>query len=109
MRINKTEKYFTHLVLCFCKISLCSSNCQEERVNVFHMCSLRRIMENTWQDKVTNKVVLEKAGIPSLYTLLKQRHMQWLGHVTWMEDGCIPKDLLYGELATGKDQQDDPN
>ena len=51
---------------------------------------------------MTNKVVLEKAGIPSLYTLLKQRHMRWLGHVTWMKDGRIPKDLLYGELATGK-------
>ena len=34
--------------------------------------------------------------------------MQWLGHVTRMEDGHIPKDLLYGELATGKDQQNDP-
>ena len=28
--------------------------------------------------------------------------MQWLGHVTWMNDGRIPKDLLYGDLATGK-------
>ena len=46
--------------------------------------------------------VLEKAGIPSLYTLLKQRRMHCQGHVTRMEDGCIPKDLLYGELATGE-------
>ena len=75
---------------------------QEKRLNVFHMRCLRRILGITWQDKVTNKLVLEKAGIPSLYTLLKQRRMRWLGHVTRMEDGCIPKDLLYGELATGK-------
>ena len=66
------------------------------------MHCLRRILGITWQDKVTNKVVLEKAGIPSLYTLLKQRRMRWLGHVTWMEVGRIAKDLLYGELATGK-------
>ena len=45
---------------------------QEKRLNVFHMCYLRRILGITWQDRVTNKVVLEKAGIPSLYTLLKQ-------------------------------------
>ena len=75
---------------------------QEKRLNVFHMRCLRRILGITWQDKVTNKVVLEKAGIPSLYTLLKQRRMRWLGHVTRMKDGRIPKDLLYGELATGK-------
>ena len=73
---------------------------QEKRLNVFHMHCLRRILGITWQDKVTNKVVLEKAGIPSLYTLLKQRHMGWLGHLTQMEDSYIPKNLLYGELAT---------
>ena len=45
-------------------------------LNVFHMRCLKRILEITWQDKVTNNAVVEKAG--------------------------TPKDLLYGELATGK-------
>ena len=77
--------------------------CQEKRLNVFHMRCLRRILGITWQDKVTNKLVLENAGIPSLYTFLKQRRMRWLGHVTRMKDGRILKEiLLYGELATGK-------
>ena len=71
---------------------------QEKRPNVFHMRCLRRILGITRQDKMTNKVLLEKAGIHSL----KQRRMQWLGHVTRMKDGRIPKDLLYGELATWK-------
>ena len=75
---------------------------QEKRLNVFHMRCFRRILGITWQDKVTNKVVLEKSGIPSLYTLLKQRRMRWLGHVTRTKVGRIPKDLLYGELTTGK-------
>ena len=75
---------------------------QEKRLKVFHMRCLRRILGITWQDRVANKVVLEKAGIPSLYTLLKQRRMRWLGHVTRMKDSRIPKDLLYGELAIGK-------
>ena len=71
---------------------------QEKRLNVFHMRCLRRILGITWQDRVTNKVVLEKAEIPSLFNLLKQRRR----HVTRMKDGRIPKDLLYVELATGK-------
>ena len=51
---------------------------------------------------MTNNAVLERAGIPSLHTLLKQRRMRWLGHMAWMEDGHIPKDLLFVDLATGK-------
>ena len=49
---------------------------QEKRLNLFHMRCLRRILGIAWQDRVTNNVVLEKAGIPSLYTLLKQMRMR---------------------------------
>ena len=35
-----------------------------------------------------------------MYTLLRQRRLRWLGHTHKMADGRIPKDLLYGELAT---------
>ena len=38
---------------------------QEKILNVFHMRCLRRILGIKWQDKVTNKVVLKKDGIPS--------------------------------------------
>ena len=69
---------------------------------LFHMRSLRRILNITWQDKVPNNTVLERAGCTSMFTLLKQRRMRWLGHVVRMDDGRIPKDLLYGELVQGK-------
>ena len=50
-----------------------------------------------------NTEVLSRAGLPSMYTLLRQRRLRWLGHVHRMPDGRIPKDLLYGELlASGK-------
>ena len=75
---------------------------QERKLQVFHMRCLRRILGISWQDKVTNNEVLSKAGIPSMYTLLRQRRLRWLGHVYRMEDGRIPKDLLYGELARGQ-------
>ncbi|XP_069187808.1 uncharacterized protein [Procambarus clarkii] len=66
------------------------------------MRNLRRILDIKWKDHVTNNTVIERTGVPSLFTLLKQRRMRWLGHVTRMEDGCILKDLLYGELASGR-------
>ena len=67
---------------------------QERKLNTFHIRCLQRIFDITWQDKVSNRVVLERAGIFSMYTLLKQQHLRWLGHVVRMVDGWIPKDLL---------------
>ena len=75
---------------------------QEKRLNSFHMRCLRRILGISWQDKIPNTEVLAKAGLPSMFTLLRQRRLRWLGHVRRMEDGRIPKDILYGQLAAGK-------
>ena len=74
---------------------------QEHRLRAFHMRCLRKILGIRWQDHIPNKTVLEKAGIPTMYSLLSQRRLRWLGQVARMDDGRIPKDLLYGELATG--------
>ncbi|XP_019625432.1 PREDICTED: uncharacterized protein LOC109470795 [Branchiostoma belcheri] len=74
---------------------------QERRLNAFHMRCLRRILGISWQDRVPNKDVLTQAGMTSMYALLSQRRLRWLGHVSRMDDGRIPKDVLYGELATG--------
>ncbi|KAJ7345139.1 hypothetical protein JRQ81_001089, partial [Phrynocephalus forsythii] len=46
-----------------------------------------------------NSIVLKRAGISSMYTILKQRCLHWFGHVVRMDDGRIPKDLLYDELV----------
>ena len=69
---------------------------QERRLKTFHLRSIRRILGISWQDKVTNADALSRAGLPTMYTLLRQRRLRWL------EDGRIPKDILYGELALGR-------
>ena len=66
------------------------------------MRCLRRILGISWEDKVPNTEVLSRANLPTMFTLLRQRRLRWLGHVRRMDDGRIPKDLLYGELAAGK-------
>ena len=53
----------------------------------------------TWQDWVKNTSELAQTGMPSLFAILSQRPLRWLGYVCRMEDGRIPKDFLYGELA----------
>ena len=75
---------------------------QEKKLNVFFMRCLRRILGISWKDRITNNEVLARAKLPSMYTILRQRRLRWLGHVCRMEDGRIPKDILYGELSTGK-------
>ena len=39
--------------------------------------------------------ILDRARISSIHSLLSQRRMRWLGHVRRMEDGRLPKDILY--------------
>ena len=75
---------------------------QEDQLQIFHMRSLRSILGIKWEERKTNVEVLEIAGLPSIYTLLRQRRLRWLGHVHRMNDGRIPKDLLYGELVKGE-------
>ena len=75
---------------------------QERRLNTFHLRSIRRILGICWQDKATHADVLSRAGLPTMYTMLRQRRLRWLGHVRRMEDGRITKYILYGELALGR-------
>ena len=88
------------LLYCSESWTLCAQ--QERKLNTFHMGCHQSIFGLTWQDKVPNREVLEQAGIFSVYTLLKQWRLRWLGHVVRMADGQVLKDLLYGELAQGK-------
>ena len=74
---------------------------QERRLNAFHLRCLRRLLGITWQDRVTNIDVLAEAGIPSMFAILTQRRLRWLGHVTRMDKGRIPKVMLFRELTTG--------
>ena len=72
------------------------------RLNSFHLRSIHHIFSISWQDRVSNTEVLSQANLSSMFTLLRQRKLCWLGHVYRMEDGHIPKDILYGELASGR-------
>ena len=75
---------------------------QEAKLNSSHLRCLRRILGITWQDRIPNTTVPEKAKYSSIHALLSQRRLRWMGHICRMEKGTMPKDLLYGELDRGR-------
>ena len=75
--------------------------CQERRLNTFHMRCLKRIFGITWQDRIPRSDMLDCVRIRRMYSLLSQRRMRWLGYVRRMEDSCLLKDILYGQLTSG--------
>ncbi|KAL6484915.1 hypothetical protein MHYP_G00069600 [Metynnis hypsauchen] len=74
----------------------------------FHIRSLRSILGIRWQDRVTNLKVLDRAESTSIEVLILKAQLRWMGHVIRMEPYRIPRQLLYGELSTGKRKQGRP-
>ena len=71
----------------------------------FHQASLRRIARIRWFHKITNYEVLERCKIGSIQSMFESAVLRWTGHVVRMDDDRIPKQLLYGRLASGRGTQ----
>ncbi|KAI8511741.1 hypothetical protein Bbelb_108410 [Branchiostoma belcheri] len=74
----------------------------ERKLNSFHMRCLRKICGVSWSDKVPNLEILKRCGTTSVFPILKQRRLRWLGHVSRMDHSRLPHQVLYGQLADGK-------
>ena len=74
---------------------------QVRKLHSFMMRHLRSIMGITWQDKVTNVDILNRAGLPSMEDILIEKGLRWLGHVHRMENNRLPRQLLYSQLSEG--------
>ncbi|BHF68327.1 hypothetical protein SprV_0301136100 [Sparganum proliferum] len=75
------------------------------RLNHFHLSCLRRILKVRWQDRIPDTDVLERTGILSICTMLRQLQLRWSGHLVRMDDERLPKRLFYGDVATGSRRQ----
>jgi len=85
-------------VLLYSSESGCTYRRQENRLSAFHFRCLRSILDVSWRDHVPNSTILHLTGSYDLTTITRQRRLRWLGHVHRMEDGRLPKDILYGEF-----------
>ena len=52
-----------------------------QKVNVFQNRCLRRILKIKWQDKVTNKELLERANVDRLSEEVRRRRWRFIGHI----------------------------
>ena len=51
--------------------------------------------------RTPNTVVLSICELSTMFTMLRQRRLRWLGHVRRMKDGRIPKDVLLENAILG--------
>lgn len=73
-----------------------------KKLNHFHLCCLRKLLNIHWWDKVPDYEVLKKSSLTSIYTLLLKAQVRWAGHLVRMNDFRLPKRIFYGELQTGR-------
>ena len=55
----------------------------------FMVRHLRSIMRITWMDKVTNKEILERTGLPSMEDLIR-KNLRWTGYLMRMSPDRLP-------------------
>ena len=51
-------------------------------------------------EKVTNKNILERTGLPSMEDLIR-KNLLWIGHLMRMSPDRLPKQVLYSQLSSG--------
>ena len=70
------------------------------RLNVFHNRCVRTILGvQQWQERLTTQALTERFGMPwTIPDVIMEQWLKWLGHVGRMDEGRLPKKLLFGEL-----------
>ncbi|KAF4087737.1 hypothetical protein AMELA_G00073960 [Ameiurus melas] len=71
------------------------------KLNHFHTTSHRKILVISWQNKVPDTMVLNQAGLPSIFTMLMTTQLHWAGHVVHMTDQRLPKKFENEEWIKG--------
>ena len=64
------------------------------KLKTFQMRCLRDILGVSRWNMLRSTVVLERTGELLVEDQLRQRHLQWLGHLWRMPDHCIQKQLM---------------
>ena len=71
------------------------------KLKTFHMRCLRDILSVTLWDRIRNSTILEMTGELSMEEQLRQRRLQWFGHV-WRMPALRPQRQLVRSRPSGK-------
>ena len=69
--------------------------------------SLWSIMGIVWQDRVTNREVLDRAGTASVKTMLQKSQLHWAGHDIHMKTFIFQNRLFLDNCAQGRSTRAD--
>ena len=74
---------------------------QEHRLNSYHMRCLRRILDIYGRTMCPTRTFWSRPTCQACMNALLTQPRRCASHVYRMQHSRIPKDILYGELATG--------
>ena len=78
------------------------------RLEVFHTNCMRCMLGKSKRDHITNVEIRRMMGMERIEGMLMERRLRWLGHVARMEEGRIPKRMLFGRLEGATRAQSKP-
>ena len=51
---------------------------------------------------MSNSEVLKQSGMTGIECMITKQQLQWVGHVTRMNERRLPKQVFYGQLLNAK-------
>ncbi|KAI8512057.1 Zinc-finger of C2H2 type [Branchiostoma belcheri] len=74
----------------------------QKRLNAFHTRCLRKILNISYLDRITNKEVYQRTNQTEVASMIRERRFRWFGHVMRMGDNRMAKKILDWKPCGGK-------
>jgi len=79
-----------------------------KKLHAFMMRHLRFILKINWKDKIPNKEIFDRTGLPSMEDLLIRKNLRWTGHLMRMPQDRLPKQIMFSQLPVGQRKKGRP-